>query len=104
MKPRVPLILEAISNGEVIITDREWVPSDAFWCDWGIITEAREDGTILGTTVSGKGRRMSFVGGYCPVLSRSKARMTVEQALLAALKGQALFLVEIERGIQSAAK
>ena len=85
-KPRVPLVREAISNGEVIITDREWKPNSAFWCDWGIITSATDDGTILGATVDGNNREILFLGGYARALSPGEKGLSEQEAAIAALR------------------
>ena len=85
-KPRVPLIREAIANGEVIVTDREWQPHSAFWCDWGIITSAADDGTILGATVDGRNKQILFLGGYARALSLGEERLSEREAAMAALR------------------
>ena len=85
-KPRVPLVCDAIANGEVIITDREWQPQSAFWCDWGIITSADDDGTILGATVDGPDKRILFLGGYARALSLGEKGLPEHEAAIAALR------------------
>ena len=53
-KPYVPLIRNAMKNGEVIVVSGEWDPKDAFWCEWGIVLDAHDDGTIIGAASNGK--------------------------------------------------
>lgn len=56
-KPAVAAIREAQAAGEIVLTDREWPvkgPHGFYpWCWWGIITEARDDGTVLGAGLNG---------------------------------------------------
>jgi hypothetical protein len=56
-KPAVAMIRAAQSQGEVVLTDREWPvrgPHGFYpWCWWGIIVEARDDGTVLGAGLNG---------------------------------------------------
>ena len=85
-KPRVPLVHEAMANGEVIITDREWQPHSAFWCDWGIITSADDDGTILGATVDGSNKQILFLGGYARALSVGEKKLSEQEMAVAALR------------------
>ncbi|MBN1556429.1 MAG: M56 family metallopeptidase [Phycisphaerae bacterium] len=86
-KPFIKPVRDALAAGEIIITDREWDPRDAFWCDWGIILEAREDGTFLGITTNGKkNNRMSHIGPSVPVLSQGKSTLSAHEADLEMLR------------------
>lgn len=54
--PSVPAIAQALARGEVVVADREWDWRHHYngWCGWGILTEARTDGTILGACLNGR--------------------------------------------------
>ncbi|HUW30398.1 MAG TPA: hypothetical protein VM223_02170, partial [Planctomycetota bacterium] len=52
-----PIVRQAMENGEIVLTEGGWeggpygfVP----WCWWGIITDVRDDGTVVGATLNGK--------------------------------------------------
>ncbi|MGD8239918.1 MAG: hypothetical protein PVH68_15280, partial [Armatimonadota bacterium] len=49
-KPLIPAITDAQARGEVLITCREWQVRGPHgfnpWCCWGIVVEARDDGTV----------------------------------------------------------
>ena len=53
----VPHIQEAQAAGEVVLIWREWITRGQHgfvpWAWWGIVTEARDDGTVLGATCNG---------------------------------------------------
>ncbi|MBN1942579.1 MAG: M56 family metallopeptidase, partial [Phycisphaerae bacterium] len=79
--PFVEPVRQALAAGEVIITDRVWDYRDAFWCDWGIILEARDNGTLIGATTNGKkDNRMSHIGPSVPVLSNGESTISAHDA------------------------
>ncbi|MBU0608345.1 MAG: hypothetical protein KKI08_10705, partial [Armatimonadetes bacterium] len=55
--PAVPGIREALERGEVILTSGRWSGSGPHgftpWSWWGIIAEARDDGTVVGACLNG---------------------------------------------------
>lgn len=84
LEPAVPVIRGAQARGEVVLTDREW-PVDGPhgfypWCWWGIITEARQDGTIVGAGLNGfRDNPMTAVGDMI-ALRLGAPRMGQEEA------------------------
>jgi len=55
-KPAASYLSHAIQAGEVVVTCGEWVfpTRGVLWCDWGLVVEARGDGTILGAAPNGQ--------------------------------------------------
>lgn len=51
------IVRDAMNRSEVVITGRGWEVRGPYgfnpWCWWGIITEARDDGTTLGACLNG---------------------------------------------------
>ncbi len=83
-KPAVPLIRDAQTRGEVVLTDREWPvrgPHGFYpWCWWGIIVEAQDDGAILGAGLNGfRDNPLDAVGNMLAV-SLSEPQMTEQEA------------------------
>lgn len=81
-KPIVPAIRKALDAGQVVIAGNEW--DFAFhsipWFAWGIITDAGDDGTILG--ISFGGRRESPLNYVLNawVLSPAESTLNAHQA------------------------
>jgi hypothetical protein len=52
-----PLLRTALAAGEVVIADGGWKTDGPYglnpWCWWGIITQVRDDGAILGACLNG---------------------------------------------------
>jgi len=78
--PKIPLIRDAQARGEVVLVWREWVVNGPHgfvpWAWWGIITETRDDGTVLGASLNGHNdnplswlARLYAVGNTEPTLS-----------------------------------
>ncbi len=57
MTTSASIVREAMNDGSVVICPGEWVADGPHgfvgWSLWGILTEAREDGTILGACMNG---------------------------------------------------
>ncbi len=87
-KPIVPAIRKAIDAGEVVIAGNEWdfaFHSNA-WFGWGIITNVREDGTIVGACLNGRrDNPMNYVLNAW-VLSAAEPTLNAHQADLEMLR------------------
>ena len=85
-KPLVPIIRNAMADGRVVISRGEWDPAHASWVLWGIVTDAKDDGTILGATLNGRtDNPIVFLRqGYA--LARSEPKLDQRQADLAVLQ------------------
>jgi hypothetical protein len=54
-KPAASYLSHALQAGEVVVSCGEWAGGpDLLWCDWGLVVEARNDGTILGAGPNGR--------------------------------------------------
>lgn len=53
-KPSVPLVRRSLERGEVPIQAHGWISDHYPWCWWGIITDAHDDGTVIGAGVNGR--------------------------------------------------
>ncbi|MCC7409939.1 MAG: hypothetical protein IT442_17870 [Phycisphaeraceae bacterium] len=54
-KPAASYLSHALQAGEVVVSCGEWAGARGLlWCDWGLIVEARSDGTILGAGPNGR--------------------------------------------------
>jgi hypothetical protein len=51
MREAAAIVRGALANGEVVITDTGWLHDFMLW---GIVTDVRDDGTILGVTPNGR--------------------------------------------------
>ena len=61
-QPAAAYLRHALHAGEVVVSCGEWQAEDVFWCDWGLVTEARDDGTILGAASNGRdNNRITFI-------------------------------------------
>lgn len=83
-----PKLAKALAEGEVIVTDGGWHKEGAFlprWW-WGIVTEAREDGTILGACLNGRKNNPLVWPGTFYALSAGRPVMDRHEADLAMLR------------------
>jgi beta-lactamase regulating signal transducer with metallopeptidase domain len=81
-KPIVPAIRKALDAGKVVIAGNEWDFKfhSCPWFGWGIITDAREDGTILGAALNGRrDNPMNYVDNAW-VLSGGEPSLSAHQA------------------------
>ena len=54
-KPAASYLSHALQAGEVVVSCGEWAGARGLlWCDWGLVAEARNDGTILGAAPNGR--------------------------------------------------
>jgi len=98
-KAAAPVLQKAMNEGHVLLTVNGWqvrterglVP----WCWWGIITEARDDGTILGAQMNGyRDNPLDFVGKcYAvypaePALGPHEADMKMLQRAVERIRGR----------------
>ena len=81
-QPYVAAINQALEAGSVVVTPREWDPSHHGngWYGWGIVVEAREDGTILGACLNGRRDNPMVSAAQCRVLSVAVPSLTREEA------------------------
>jgi hypothetical protein len=87
-KPIVPAIRRALDAGQVVIASNEWDFRfhSCPWFGWGIITDARDDGTILGATLNGRrDNPMNYVDNAW-VLSPAEPTLDAHQADLEMLR------------------
>ena len=89
-KACAPILRQAMERGAILLVDGGWrMRTDhAFlpWCWWGIITQAEEDGTILGASLNGQhDNPLHYVGG-CWAVSPAKRTLTPHQADLNMLR------------------
>jgi hypothetical protein len=55
-KPAASYLSHALQAGEVVVSCGEWAGVHGLlWCDWGLVVEARSDGTILGAGPNRRG-------------------------------------------------
>ncbi len=53
--PAADYLGHAIQAGEIVVSCGEWAGAPGLtWRDWGVVTESRHDGTILGAGVNGR--------------------------------------------------
>ncbi len=87
-KPLIAAIRKALDAGHVIIAGNEWdfaFHSNA-WFGWGIITQAHDDGAILGACLNGRrDNPMNYVMNAW-VLSATEPTLTAHQADLEMLR------------------
>ena len=87
-KPFIKEIQQHLKAGNLVIVDMvwDWKHHGNAWVNWGIVTEANDDGTIKGTGVNGRiDNPLLFVHqGY--VISPGKVELTPKQADLEMLK------------------
>lgn len=81
-KPVAPHIRKALDEGKIVITDREWEPRHHYngWYGWGIITQASDDGTILGACLNGRCDNPMTETLHCRALSLANPQMDLQQA------------------------
>jgi hypothetical protein len=55
-RPAASYLSHALQVGEMVVSCGEWAQParGVLWCDWGLVVEARNDGTILGTAPNGR--------------------------------------------------
>jgi hypothetical protein len=54
-KPAASYLSHALQTGEMVVSCGEWAGAPGLlWCDWGLVVEARSDGTILGAAANGR--------------------------------------------------
>jgi hypothetical protein len=54
-KPAASYLSHALQAGDVVVSCGEWAGAPGLlWCDWGLVVEARSDGTILGAGPNGR--------------------------------------------------
>lgn len=54
-KPAASYLSHALQAGDVVVSCGEWAGARGLlWCDWGLVVEARSDGTILGAAPNGR--------------------------------------------------
>jgi len=75
-------------RGEVVITDREWdwTFHHNGWFGWGILTDARADGTILGACLNGRTDNPADYPGLCRALSRGEPTLDEGEAHVEVLR------------------
>ena len=84
-EPYVPIIREALENGEAIVVGADWEPATAFWCEWGIVLDAHGDGTICGASTNGRTDcRLAHLAAWR--LRRAEGRVAQSDADLAMLQ------------------
>lgn len=86
-----PIIHQAMENGEVVAVPGGWKVHGPHgfnpWCWWGIVTEVRDDGTILGASLNGMlDNPISGIYAGCLALSLNEPTLTHEQADLQMLR------------------
>ncbi|MHC4561394.1 MAG: M56 family metallopeptidase [Planctomycetota bacterium] len=96
-----PILREAMDGGEVIITTGGWDRPEGslmIWCWAGIITEARDDGTILGACINGRtdnpiyhAYTMYAVSAAEPTLSAHEADLVMLQQAINRIRGAERF-------------
>jgi len=81
--PSVPAIAQALARGDVVITDRDWDWRHYHngWVGWGILTEARADGTILGACLNGRRDNPMVFPAQCFALSPAKPSLSPQETL-----------------------
>jgi beta-lactamase regulating signal transducer with metallopeptidase domain len=89
-KPWIPDIRQAQSQGEVLITCREWEVKGPHgynpWCWWGAVVDTKDDGTILGACLNGyKDNPISHIL-QLTALSRGEEKLSARQAQLKLLE------------------
>jgi len=85
-----PILREVMDGGEVIVTTGGWESWQAGklvpWCWAGIITEARDDGTILGAFVNGRTDNVIYHPATMYAVSAAEPRLTAREADLIMLE------------------
>ena len=83
-----PRLAEALEKGEVVIADGGWHKDRTFlprhW--WGIVTEARRDGTILGACLNGRPNNPLVWPGTLYSLAAADTRISSAEADVAMLR------------------
>lgn len=82
-KKVAPLLAPHLARGETLLTVGGWQPKGKAFTHWawaGLINEARDDGTILGTHLNGRYDAVIYVPDTTWALSASKVTLTPLQA------------------------
>ena len=89
-KQYIPVIKEYLNSGAVIVTESGWerkLPEyDNIYTWWGVITDAKDDGTVLGVTITNKKNSPMMWVGRCWAVYPAKKTLTSKKLTLATLK------------------
>ena len=89
-KQYVPVIKEYLNSGAIIITENGWerkLPEyDNIYTWWGVITDAKNDGTVTGITITNKKNSPMMWVGRCWAVYPAKKSLTGKKRTLATLQ------------------
>jgi hypothetical protein len=84
LRAAAPLLRTALAAGEVVIADGGWKGDGPYglnpWCWWGIITQVRDDGTILGACLNGHQDNLASYPTTYWALSAAEPALTMADA------------------------
>jgi RNA polymerase sigma factor (sigma-70 family) len=92
-KPVIAAVRDALARGELILSMGEFLNGDGVtWTEWGIVTEARDDGTIWGAASNGRlDNRIDFIrDGWFIALDPAGPSLSAGQAQREVLRRAAL--------------